>query len=92
MSYSICFTSRAVMDLDDLTAEMHRRVLAKLSALEQDPRPPGAVALKSEAPSCYRLRVQDLRIGYEVDDACRTVTVWQIGDRKRFYERAGRRR
>ncbi len=92
MSYTVVFTEAADKDLDRLAPDLRRRVLAMLAMLEDDPRPAGIVAIKSAPPHYYRLRLQDLRIGYQVDDKARTVIIWQIGDRKRFYDQAKRRR
>ena len=92
MSYAVVFTEAAEKDLDRLAPELCRRVLAALTTLVDNPRPAGIVAIKSAPPGYYRLRLQNLRIGYQVDDKTRTVTVWQIGDRRRFYDQAKRRR
>jgi mRNA-degrading endonuclease RelE of RelBE toxin-antitoxin system len=50
------------------------------------------VALKGAPTGNYRLRVGDHRMGYAVDDEARTVTVWLIAARKRFYQQMRRRR
>ncbi len=92
MSYAVVFIEAAEKDLDRLVPDMRRRVLVALSSLEENPRPSGIVAIKSAPPGHYRLRLQNIRVGYQVDDKTRTVTVWQIGDRKRFYDQAKRRR
>jgi mRNA interferase RelE/StbE len=92
VTYAVELTEAAERDLDRLLPDLRGRVVMVLTALGQTPRPPGAAAIRSAPPGHYRLRLQNLRIGYEVDDKTRTVTVWQIGDRKRFYDQAKRRR
>jgi mRNA interferase RelE/StbE len=78
--------------MENLTPELRRRVLEAFDLLESNPRPPGAIALRAELAGGYRVRVGDYRIGYRVDDQARTVTVWNVGDRRHFYADAKRRR
>ena len=92
MTYSVEATPHARRELERLSPQMRDRVLSEFVALGADPRPVGAIALRGTAAGSYRLRVGDYRIGYVVDDKARTVSVWEIGDRKRFYQRARRRR
>ena len=51
--------------------------------LGDDPRPSGAVKLSGR--NGYRVRVVDFRILYEIDDAAREVTVFDIGHRRDVY-------
>ena len=90
MSYTVELTERAIKGLHALPDAAFRRVSAALTTLADRPRPAGLVAIKGR-PSDYRIRVGTYRIGYEVDDKARVVTVWEIGDRKRFYQQAKRR-
>ncbi|MEN6305130.1 MAG: type II toxin-antitoxin system RelE/ParE family toxin [Armatimonadia bacterium] len=92
MAYRLEFTSKGLHDYQALSERVLRLVDEHLDMLQEDPRPHGVVALRGETSGNYRIRVGSHRIGYEVNDGTRTVTIWQIGDRKRFYERARRRR
>lgn len=92
MTYRLEFTAQALHDLRGIPASRRAGISAHLDAPAGDPRPPGVVAVKGYPPGNYRLRVGTYRVGYEVDDHAHLITVWQIGDRKRFYERAQRRR
>ncbi len=92
MTYSVTLTPQATRDVEDLTTEVRKSVYAVLRLLEDDPRPPGVQALRGELAGNYRLRVGNHRLGYSIDDQARVVDVWHVGDRKRFYERAKRRR
>lgn len=92
MSYEVGLTPAAERDLKRLPETAQHQIARQIRDLAIEPRPSGIVALKGDAPGTYRLRVGNYRIGYEVDDQLKTVRVWQIGDRKRFYERAKRRR
>lgn len=92
MSYQVRMTPAAEKDLKGLPKAVRVQVAKQLRRLAEDPRPPGAAPVKNRLQGDYRVRVGNYRVGYEVDDQQQTVTVWQIGDRKRFYDRARRRR
>ncbi len=92
MNYEVRIRPSAEKDLKGLPKAVQARVAVALRSLEGNPRPPGMVALKGEPTGNYRLRVGSFRIGYEVDDTAHVVWVWQIGDRRDFYEKAKRRR
>jgi len=92
VSYVVRLTPAAQNDLKGLPDALRFRVVQKLKELADDPRQPGAVAIRSRARGTYRVRIGDYRIGYEVDDRAQTVKVWQIGSRDRFCERGTRRR
>ncbi|MFA6600248.1 MAG: type II toxin-antitoxin system RelE/ParE family toxin [Candidatus Omnitrophota bacterium] len=60
------------------------RILSKIEALRNDPRPAGIKLLKGE-DRYYRLRMGDYRIIYEVDDRGRNITLIKIGHRREVY-------
>jgi mRNA interferase RelE/StbE len=91
--YQLHIESDALGALKRLPADLQATIRARIRALAADPRPPGATALTGELKGSYRLRARRAyRIGYDVDDETRTVTVWQVGHRSKFYDKAGRRR
>jgi len=92
VSYEVIVTPSAQRDFDRLPDQMHSRVSDRLRSVAKEPRPPGARRVQDMPAGNYRLRVGDCRIGYAVDDKARTVRVWQIADRKRFYQQMKRRR
>ena len=92
MNYRVELTPAAERDLKSLSDRIRGQVIAALRALVDDPRPPGVVALRGYPTGNYRVRVGSFRVGYEVIDDSQTVKVWQIADRKHFYEKARRRR
>ena len=83
--YSIFFTRRARKDLDKLDKKVIGRLTAAIETLGEQPRPPGCSRVKVEA-SLWRIRVGDWRIGYEIDDVAREVTVIRVGHRREFYD------
>lgn len=92
MSYQVRLTPSAEKDLKTLPRQAQPNIVRQLQELADNPRPPGAIRVKSQPPGNYRVRCGDIRVGYEVQDAEQTVIVWQIGDRKRFYDKARRHR
>jgi len=61
-----------------------RRIVARIRALESDPRPAGAEKLAG-TEACYRVRQGPWRILFEVDDARRTVVIFKVGHRREVY-------
>jgi len=83
--FTVFFTRRARKDLDKLDKQVVGRIAPVVDALVANPRPPGCLKVKGE-PQLWRIRVGDWRIGYEIDDAARTVTVIRVGHRRDFYD------
>lgn len=84
-SYSVLLTRPARKDLDRLDRQTLNRLAPQIDALASDPRPAGCLKVKGEQ-NLWRIRVGDYRIGYEIDDAAREVTVIRIGHRREFYD------
>jgi mRNA interferase RelE/StbE len=82
MKYRVELTSPAARDLDRLPRGLRERVVARLVALEDVPRPDGIRQLK---PSLYRLRVGDYRVVYSVEDKAILVLVLGVLPRKDVY-------
>ena len=90
MSYEVYLNAAAIRDLDRLTPEAERRVMARIEQLADDPRPHSSVPLAGTLAGLRRLRVGDFRVAYQVDDDGRAVTVTRIGNRRSIYDRARR--
>ena len=70
----------AAKELARLPAADVRRILQRLRALQDDPRPPGAVKLTGR--ETWRIRQGDYRILYDVLDHVLVVEVIQVGHRR----------
>ena len=65
-------------------ADLRRRLLAALHELAVDPRPAGCKKLKTADP-LYRIRVEDWRITYAIEDDNLIVLVTEIAPRGGAY-------
>jgi mRNA interferase RelE/StbE len=86
MAYTIEFRPSAFRDLKELSGEILRRVVRKIDALAEDPRPQGVEKL-SGSENAYRVRVGDYRILYEIRDRVLLIAVIRIRHRREVYRR-----
>lgn len=74
--YEVFLDPRASRDLIALQDNDRQRVEARIAALADNPRPPGAVKLSGRED--YRVRVGDWRVIYLIDDGQRRVLVSRV--------------
>lgn len=79
-SYRVDITRSGEKELEALAAKNRGRVVTRMRALADDPRPHGCEKLSGEEK--YRLRQGDFRIIYSIDDHALVVTVVKIGHRR----------
>lgn len=84
-SYSILLTRSAARELESVPTKDRQRIVTKIRALADNPRPVGAEKLSGDDK--YRIRQGDYRILYEIVDAELIVTVVRIGNRREVYRR-----
>ncbi|HUE88577.1 MAG TPA: type II toxin-antitoxin system RelE/ParE family toxin [Vicinamibacterales bacterium] len=78
--YSVGIKRTAAKEMEGLPLRDRRRVVGRIRALANDPRPRGCEKLSGEEK--YRIRQGTLRILYEVDDHLSAVTIIKIGHRR----------
>lgn len=83
--YKVTITRSAEKDLRKLDRQIKNRIVTEILSLADDPRPHGCLKLVSEE-RVWRVRVADWRIGYEINDAEKEVTIIYVGHRSKFYE------
>jgi len=83
VSYEIRIKPSAVKELRALPDEVRARVVDRIRALAEEPRPWGCEKLTG-GPR-YRVRQGAYRVVYQVDDAAREVLVVKIGHRRDVY-------
>lgn len=84
-SYSVLFVRSAVKELERIPAKDRQRIVARIGALADNPRPAGAEKLSGDDK--YRIRQGNYRILYEIVDATLIVTVVRVGNRREVYRR-----
>lgn len=84
-SCSVHLKRSAVRELEDVGQEAdRRRIVERVQALADDPRPPGSEKLAGRKDR-LRIRQGDYRVVYSVDDENRSVIVVKFGHRKDVY-------
>lgn len=83
--YRIELRPAAVRALGRLDPQVRRRVQGAISLLADDPRPPGARALRGRPG--LRVRVGDYRIIYTIVDDKLLIVVVTLGHRRDVYDR-----
>lgn len=81
--YSLVFKQSVAKDLRAIPAADVRRILARINALADDPRPPGSEKLSGQ--SRYRLRQGLYRILYSIEAEVLVVTVVKVAHRREAY-------
>lgn len=84
-TYSISLTPRASKEIRKLERQTLSRISTAIDGLAENPRPHGCVKVRT-GEGLWRIRVGDWRIGYEIDDRTREVTVITVGHRREFYD------
>ncbi|WP_322522323.1 type II toxin-antitoxin system RelE/ParE family toxin [Guyparkeria halophila] len=84
-SYKLRFRQSVSRDLRPIPKPDVERILRRIDALADDPRPPGCEKLSGQER--YRLRQGNYRILYEIVDDELVVTVVKIGHRRHVYRR-----
>jgi mRNA interferase RelE/StbE len=82
-SYELVFRKSVAKDLRRVPKADVRRILERIRALADDPRPPGCERLSGLER--YRLRQGVYRIVYEVQDRKLAVLVVKVGHRRDVY-------
>jgi mRNA interferase RelE/StbE len=83
MTYQVILQRPAEKELDALEASVYKRIVARLLALEENPRPAGVKKLQGQ--ESYRLRAGDYRILYTIDDKSKKVFIRAVGHRREVY-------
>lgn len=85
MTYQVELRPAAVRALKRIDHQDRDRIRGAIALLGENPRPPGAKALRGRPG--LRVRVGDYRIIYTVDDNILVVAVIALGRRRDVYDR-----
>lgn len=82
-AYKLFFKKSVGKDFDAIPKKDLKRILNRIEALAENPRPPGCEKLTGQER--YRLRQGQYRIVYSIQDDELTVWVVKVGHRKHIY-------
>jgi mRNA interferase RelE/StbE len=82
-SYRLLIKPSAGKEIEALPKQDRRRIVAKITSLSRNPRPPGCEKLSGRDQ--YRLRQGNCRILYEIQDVDLVVVVVKVGHRRDVY-------
>jgi mRNA interferase RelE/StbE len=82
--YSIAFNKKTGKQLRTIPLEYLPKIISKIDALADDPRPRGVRKLSGRIHT-YRVRQGDYRIIYQIQDQSQRVIILSISDRKDAY-------
>ncbi|MEM1186845.1 MAG: type II toxin-antitoxin system RelE/ParE family toxin [Planctomycetota bacterium] len=84
LTYRVVFARSARRELEDLPDQVAARLLQRIEALVENPRPRGAIKLRGSV-DLWRIRSGDYRVVYRIDDAERLVDVIAARHRRDAY-------
>jgi mRNA interferase RelE/StbE len=84
MSYSVFLAPPAERQLRSFPSVIQKRLVKRIKALQNDPRPPGVKKLAGK-DDLYRIREGDYRIIYMIRNTDLVILILKIGDRKEVY-------
>ena len=82
-SYKLLIKPTAGKEIEAVPKQDRRRIVAKITSLSRNPRPPGCEKLSGHDQ--YRLRQGNYRILYEIQDLDLVVLVVKVGHRRDVY-------
>ena len=82
--YEVYLERAAERDLKRLSAEDFHRIIPRIRALAENPRPPGCRRLVG-SESDWRIWIGAYRVIYEIDEAEETVRVFRVRHRREAY-------
>ncbi len=82
--YQVTFARSARRELEDLPRSIAARILTRIEALAENPRPHGCKKLQG-ANQLWRIRVGEYRVVYKIDNKERMVDITVIRHRSEAY-------
>lgn len=81
--YRITIKKSAVKELEALPKKDLQRIIKRIQALAENPRPQGSKKLSGQ--ELYRIRQGDHRIDYSIEDKDWLIDIFKIGHRREIY-------
>ncbi len=84
--YKIIFDKEASKSLKKLPKQEQSRILRKIEALSQNPRPIGVSSLQGNWHGFFRFRIGNYRVIYNIEDKILTICIVKIAHRGNVYQ------
>lgn len=85
MKYEVVIPRTVQKQLDRLPRQTKQRIINRVAALQDDPRPPGCLKLKGYSDQ-YRIRVGTYRVRYQIIDEKLVIVLVRVAHRKEAYD------
>jgi mRNA interferase RelE/StbE len=85
MKWSIKWEKPAAKELEDLPESIRFRIAQAVTALGNNPLPPGVKKLKTSRFTIFRIRVGDYRVFYTLESEHGNVVITAVGHRREIY-------
>ena len=82
--YDVLIERTAERDIKSLPTALVDRILPRITALADNPRPTGCHKLAG-SKNDWRIRIGDYRVVYEIDDARKQVKILRVRHRREVY-------
>ena len=82
--YDVLIERTAERDIKSLPTALFDRILPRITALADNPRPTGCHKLAG-SKNDWRIRIGDYRVVYEIDDARKQVKIFRVRHRREVY-------
>lgn len=82
--YELIVRQSVRKDVEGIPRKDLTRILSKVEALRNDPKPAGSIKLSGS--EYYRIRQGDYRIIYEVQDEALIIVLIKVGHRREVYK------
>ena len=81
--YRVIIATSAAKEIERPPKVTRRLIVMRISALAENPRPPGSTKLSGH--QAHRVRQGDYRIVYAIDDEAQIVDMIKVGHRRNVY-------
>jgi mRNA interferase RelE/StbE len=85
VAYEVSFEAKVLKAMRRFPDADQRRLLARIEALADEPRPPGAIKLTDAVG--WRLRVGDYRVIYRIAEMEETIIITRVSQRGDVYRK-----
>lgn len=87
MAYRLKITRSVLREIERLPGNMRQRIRRAIAHLCENPRPPESKQMEGELSAFYRMRLEEYRIIYRIDDDIVQIEIVRVTKRSpRTYE------